>query len=161
MQGFRPEAGCFSDPDVAYQVGFGALNKALYPSSFDAYARVVQPWCCNHKETRKDTVTPVQSTAPLATRMNSLERGGCRGEEVNALKGPLRRCSRRSSCGHVSTVAFEVLGEGMTYVMYRKPSSSLCSSYMELIKAAVGGSTSSTKMKMAFSGESLIRFLIT
>jgi hypothetical protein len=48
-----------------------------------------------------------------------------------------------------------------TYVMYRKPSSSLCSSYIELIRAAVGGSTSSTKMKMAFSGDSLMRLRIT
>lgn len=32
---------------------------------------------------------------------------------------------------------------------------------MELINAAVGGSTSSTKMKMAFSGESLMRLRMT
>lgn len=37
----------------------------------------------------------------------------------------------------------------------------LCSSYIALIRAAVGGRTSSTKMKMAFSGASLIRFRIT
>ena len=48
-----------------------------------------------------------------------------------------------------------------TYVIYRNPSSSLCSSYMLLIRAAVGGRTSSTKMKMAFSGESLMRLRIT
>jgi hypothetical protein len=64
--------------------------------------------------------------------------------------------------------------------MYKKPSSSLervsikvkhgwwleglitlCSSYIELMRAAVGGKTSSTKIKMAFSGDSLMRFLIT
>jgi hypothetical protein len=32
---------------------------------------------------------------------------------------------------------------------------------MDDISAAVGGSTSSTKMKMAFSGESLMRLRIT
>lgn len=32
---------------------------------------------------------------------------------------------------------------------------------MELISAAVGGNTSSTKMKMAFSGDSLILLRIT
>lgn len=47
------------------------------------------------------------------------------------------------------------------YVMYKKPSSSLCSSYMLLISAAVGGSTSSTKIKIAFSGDNLMRLRIT
>ena len=37
----------------------------------------------------------------------------------------------------------------------------MCSSYIALMSAAVGGRTSSTKMKIAFSGASLIRFRIT
>mmetsp|Transcript_12087 Transcript_12087/g.50883 ORF Transcript_12087/g.50883 Transcript_12087/m.50883 type:complete len:220 (-) Transcript_12087:111-770(-) len=45
--------------------------------------------------------------------------------------------------------------------MYKKPSSSLCSSYTALMSAAVGGSTLLTKMKMAFSGLSLMRLRMT
>ena len=69
-------------------------------------------------------------------------------------------CSHPSS--YFASVWFEInSGKCMTYVMYKKPSSSLCSSYIEDIRAAVGGRTSSTKMKMAFSGESLILLRIT
>lgn len=47
------------------------------------------------------------------------------------------------------------------YNTYKKPSSSLCSSYMVLMSAAVGGKMSLMKMKIAFSLGNLILFLIT
>lgn len=49
----------------------------------------------------------------------------------------------------------------LEYNTYKKPSSSLCSAYMELNEAAVGGNMSLTKMKIALSAGTSILLLIT
>lgn len=72
-----------------------------------------------------------------------------------------RKCFHQSICNASQPSISQGMVRVATHVIYKNPSSSLCSSQIELISAAVGGRTSSTKIKIAFSGDNLMRLRIT